>query len=321
VAKKMNRQKHRSLKERISGRYRSVKSRIIEHVNVPYLLFGAIIAVIIGLFVLGIKFPFADESMSAVVDNRVISYVSLYHGIVNVTINSKTLESSTWKVNLNGYASDGIVNLDVDVNAKDFSIMKITQTLNMPSKPNTINFLDKAAGCSVGDAVTVDVYIDPYDPWSIKYDAIMNNFTQKFGGSAFISYRILSTYSYKYISEDPASYAYTALKYYQCAKEEAYFQQFKNCVIQKYGEDKEFLNETELISCVKQSGGDEGEIKSCTDGSAVLSGLATDQRFAETFLGTATTPMMVMDCRYSTYPLFADYAFCYLYPDKEQCEE
>ncbi len=317
---KKSRQK-RSFKEKITGGYRSVKQTIPEHVRIPYLLLGTIFIVIIALFALGMKFPFADENMSAVVDNRVINYVTLYHGIVNVTINSKTLVGETWKVNLNGYASNGIVNLDVELNAKDFSIQKITQTLNMPSKPNTIKFLDKTAGCSIGDRITVDIYIDPYDPWSIKYDSVIKNFTERFRGSMLVTYRILSTYSYQHISNDPSSDAYVALKYYECTKEKPYFLSFKECVIQDYTADKEFLNETELLSCVAQNGGDKNEIAQCAEGGQVLGNLATDQRFAETFLGTATTPMIVIDCRYSTYPLFAEYAFCYLYPENEECKE
>ena len=316
---KKSRQKQ-SFKERIKGGYRSAKQKIKEHVRIPYLLIGAVFLVIIALFALGMKFPFADESMSAVVDNRAINYVTLYHGIVNVTINNKTLEGDTWKVNLNGYASDGIVNLDLELSANDFSVTKITQTLNMPSKPNTIRFLDKTAGCSVGDEITVDIYIDPYDPWSIKYDSVIRNFTERFEGSMLVTYRILSTYSYQYISTNTSSDAYVALKYYECAREKPYFDSFKGCVIQKYSSDKEFLNETELLSCISLSGGNEDEMKECAEGGPVLSGLATDQRFAETFLGTATTPMIVMDCRYSTYPLFAEYAFCYLYPENEECE-
>ena len=311
----------RSFKEKISGGYRSVKEKIKANIKVPYLLLGAIFIVIIALFALGMKFPFADEDMSAVVDNRAISYVTLYHGIVNITINNRTLVGDTWKVNLNGYASDGIVNLDVELSAKDFSITKITQTLNMPSKPNTIKFLDKTAGCSIGDRITVDIYIDPYDPWSIRYDSVIRNFTERFGGSMLVTYRILSTYSYQYISQDTESDAYVALKYYECARDMPYFLQFKECVMQDYAADKEFLNETELLSCVSQSGGDEDEMAQCAEGGQVLGGLATDQRFAETFLGTATTPMIVIDCRYSTYPLFAEYAFCYLYPGNEECEE
>ena len=72
---------------------------------------------------------------------------------------------------------------------------------------------------------------------------------------------------------------------------------------------------------MQQNGGSKTEIQTCASGDAVLSDLATDQRFAETFLGTATTPMIVIDCRYSTYPLFAEYAYCYLYPDNKECKD
>ena len=312
--------KGKSIHEHIRTKFHSVKQRIKEGIRPPYILIFAVAIAIIGLFVLGIKVPFANENMSAVINNRVVSYVSLYYGYVNITINNATLDNNVWKINLNGYASDGIVNLDVEMNAMDFSIQKVTQTLPMPSKPNTINFLDKTTGCSVGDSKTVDIYIDPYDPWSIKYDGVMNNFTEKFAGM-YVNYRILSTYSYKYISTDSDSDAYVALKYYECAKDKSYFRQFRGCVMERYAEKKEFLTEEELLSCVQQSGGSRTEIQECSAGNAVLSNLATDQRFAETFLGAATTPMIVIDCRYSTYPLFAEYAFCYLYPDKRECKE
>ncbi|MEM3369496.1 MAG: hypothetical protein QXE90_01425, partial [Candidatus Micrarchaeia archaeon] len=193
--------------------------------------------------------------------------------------------------------------------------------LVIPSEPSTIRKTGKEIGCSVGDKKTVDVYIDPYDPWSIKYDSEIKKFIQAFNENIRVSYRILSTYTYKYISENANSSAYTALLYYECAKDKDYFNEFKSCVINKYNEKKEFLSEDELLMCIQQNGGDIDFIKKCVNEDYPKGELRTDERFAETFIGTPTTPMIVVDCMYVIYPAYITNAYCYLYPKIEQCKE
>lgn len=306
---------------KIKSRLHQIKEKIGEKIKFPYLLVLTIIVIIVGLFVLGIKIPFGGEETTAIVDTKIIKYLNLYYGMTNITINNKTLDNGMWKIDINGYSSDGIMNLEVWMNANDFSISKIKQNLPIPSEPTTIRKTGKEVGCSVGDKKTVDIYIDPYDPWSIKYNSDIQKFVTRFKDDIRVNYRIVSTYTYKYVSENASSLAYTALLYYECMKNENEFDQFKTCVINKYNEKKEFLNETELIKCVEDSGADKEKIKNCSISNYPTGELATDLRFAETFIGTATSPMIVIDCKYVIYPLFVENAYCYLYPKIEQCKE
>jgi len=316
-ARSLETRSEKSIKERLAH----VKKRIKERISFPYLLFLTIVVIIILLFVLGIKIPFGNEPPSAIVDNRAIRFLNLYYGISNITINNKTLQDNIWKIDANGYSADGIVNMNLEMSATDFKVLKVTQNLVIPSEPLTIKKTGKEVGCSVGDLIAVDVYIDPYDPWSIKYDSTITNFTSMFKNNIYLNYRIVSTYTYKYITSDPKSTAYDALKYYECTKTKPYFQEFKACVISKYNEKKEFLSVDELNECVAKVGGNATEVSACSNDNYPMSELATDQRFAETFLGASTSPMIVIDCRYSVYPLFAENAFCYLYPKLEQCKD
>ncbi|MEM4134088.1 MAG: hypothetical protein QXO35_03680 [Candidatus Micrarchaeia archaeon] len=310
----------RQNKSKIRQVLHSVKEKVREKISFPYLLFFAILALIFALFVLGIKIPFGDEGPSAIIDNRAIRFLNLYYGIVNITINNKTLENGVWKLNINGYSTDGIVNIDLWMNANDFTINKVSQNLVIPSEPSTIRKTGKEIGCSVGDKKTVDIYIDPYDPWSIKYDSEIKKFIQTFNEDIRLNYRILSTYTYKYISENANSPAYTALLYYECAKDKDYFNEFKSCVINRYNEKKDFLSEDELLMCIQQNGGDIDVIKKCVNDDYPKGELRTDERFAETFIGKPTTPMIVVDCMYIIYPAYINNAYCYLYPKLEQCK-
>jgi hypothetical protein len=222
-------------------------------------------------------------------------------------------------VSLLAYAPDGLVSLDVWMNANDFSIIKMYQSINLPTKPNTIVFLDKS-GCSVGDQITTDVYIDPYDPWTRKYDSLISGFLSRFGDRLRVTYRIVPTYSYDAIKNDAKSDAVYAMRYLECAKGTQYFDSLKQCVYDKYSETQTFLPELEMIACAGKAGMNTTDAVYCANGDKALSELSIDERFAETFLGSPTTPAMVFDCRYETFPLFVDGAFCYLYPNTAACK-
>ncbi|MCS7109486.1 MAG: hypothetical protein NZ903_01675 [Candidatus Micrarchaeota archaeon] len=302
------------------GVIRKFKEKIRSKIGFPYLLLIIIVAAIILLFALGVKVPFGNEE-TPIVDKKIIKFLNLYYGLINITINNKTFENGVWKVNVNAYTFDGIGNYDVYVNANDFTITKVSQNLVIPSKPSTIRETGKTQGCSVGDRKTVDVYIDPYDPWSIKYDQEIEGFISKFENYIRLNYRIVPTYSYDSIIRDTNSKAYDALLYYQCAKGEEYFKAFKSCVISKYNEKKDYLSKDELGECVISVGGNIAKIENCTQQTYPRGELSTDQRFAETFLGAATTPIFVVDCKYIIYPLYIENAFCYLYPEIKECKE
>ncbi|VVB73534.1 Uncharacterised protein [uncultured archaeon] len=293
--------------------------RIGPRLKLPIMLVFAAVIVIIALFVLGVRLPFGQEQGGDIVDQKIVKYVELYLGFVNVTVTNRTLVDDVWTVSLLAHAPDGLVSLDVWMNANDFSIAKIYQSIDLPIKPNTIIFLDKS-GCSVGDRITTDIYIDPYDPWSRKYDTLISGLVSKFGDKLRVTYRIVPTYSYDAIQNDANSDAVYAMRYLECAKGTPYFEGVKRCVYDKYGETQAFLPELEMIACAGKAGMNTTDAFDCANGDKALSELSVDERFAETFLGSPTTPAMVFDCRYETFPLFVDGAFCYLYPDIDGCK-
>jgi hypothetical protein len=293
--------------------------RIRPYIKMPIALVTIAIIAIIVLFVLGVRLPFGQEQSNDIVNQKIMRYIELYLGFVNVTVTNKTLTNDVWTVSVLAQAPDGIVSLDAQMNANDFSIIKIYQSINLPTKPNTIIFLDKS-GCSVEDLITADIYIDPYDPWSRKYDTLISGFLSAHGGNLRMTYRIVPTYSYDEINNDANSDAVYALRYLECAKDTPYFNQLKQCIYGKYAETQEFLPEADVIACAGNAGMDTVDASSCANGDKALSELSVDERFAETFLGSPTTPAMVFDCRYETFPLFVDGAFCYLYPNLDSCK-
>ena len=295
--------------------------KLREHPHLPWIIVAALAVVIILLFVAGVKIPFTQPGGigSDLVDQKASKYIQLYLGFVNITVTNKTLDDDEWIVNVLAHAPDGLVALDLTMNATDFSITRISQSINMPTRPNTIKFLNKDVGCSIGDIVTTDVYIDPYDPWSIRYDSAIKGFLAKFSDSVRVSYRIVATYSFDSL-KDPNGNAIHAIRYLECAKDTQYFEQIKTCIYAKYNQTKTFLTENETLACVSAAGMDATKAHDCANGQEAINAISIDERFASTFLGSPTTPAMVFDCRYETYPLFADYAFCYLYPNVAACK-
>jgi hypothetical protein len=293
--------------------------RIKPHIKLPLMLVAFAVVVIVALFLLGVRLPFSQDQGSNIVDQKIAKYIGLYLGFVNVTVTNKTLANDVWTVSLLAHAPDGLVSLDVSMNANDFSIIKIYQSIDLPTKPNTIIFLDKS-GCSVGDQITTDVYIDPYDPWTRKYDSLISGLLSRFGDKLRVTYRIVPTYSYDAIKNDANSDAVYAMRYLECAKGTQYFDSMKQCVYDKYNETQAFLPELEMIACAGKAGMNTTDVFNCANGGKAISELSVDERFAETFLGSPTTPAMVFDCRYETFPLFVDGAFCYLYPNLDGCK-
>jgi uncharacterized membrane protein len=307
----------RKSNSKVTGIRRHIE-RIRPHIRLPIVLVAIAVIAIIALFVFGARLPFGQEQGNDIVDQKVAKYIGIYLGFVNVTVTNKTLANDVWTVSLLATAPDGLVSLDVWMSANDFSIMKIYQSIDLPAKPNTIIFLDKG-GCSVGDLITTDVYMDPYDPWTRRYDPIVGEFLSKHGSELRVTYRIVPTYSYDAIRGDAKSDAVYAMRYLACAKDTPYFNQLKQCVYDKYTETQTFLPEPDVIACAGKAGMDTTEAAHCANGDKALNELSIDERFAETFLGSPTTPAMVFDCRYETFPLFVDGAFCYLYPKLDGC--
>jgi len=295
-------------------------SKMMTRIEMPWAVVAVLVIIVVGLFVMGTGLPSQVGGNKDIVDQKMTRFIELYLGFVNVSITNKTLSDKVWTVSALAHAPDGLVSLDMRMDAETFSVLGISQSITVPTKPNTIVFLNKDVGCSVGDVITADIYIDPYDPWTIKYDSVFNSFLARFGGKVRAAYRIVPTYSFDDMRNANSTAVY-ALRYLECAKDTPYFQAVKQCIFSRYNQTQTFLTENDTLSCVSNAGMDAKAAFDCANGDQAISALSVDERFAETFLGSPTTPAVVFDCRYKTYPLFMENAFCYLYPKMDACKE
>jgi hypothetical protein len=80
------------------------------------------------------------------------------------------------------------------------------------------------------------------------------------------------------------------------------------------------LNENEILECVQGTGISTTAVQMCVENDGPKQ-LSEDETFGVTYLGEITTPMIVIDCRYRTWPIFAEVVMCHLYPELEECKE
>ncbi len=254
---------------------------------------------------------------SAVVEEAVKGYVELYLGLINVTIMNESLNNGIWSISLSAKSLDRVVFIDMQMYDSNKTVYKMYESLSLPERPATIIDIPNKIGCSVGDKITVDIYVDPYDPWSQRYDTLIENFTNKFAGSIRPNYRFVPTNSFEAFKEanNTAKYAF---RYLECTKELPEFSKLKKCIYEDNVNKERQLTEEEVKSCVSQAGIDLNEAESCANEEA-LKLMAIDERFAETYLQQATTPSIVIDCKYKTFPLFINRVICYLYPLMKGC--
>jgi len=277
-----------------------------------------VIAVIALLFIFGFLAPRPESTNeNAAVDEAVRSYVELYLGLINVTVMNESLSNGVWMLTVSAKSLDRMVFMDMRMYDSNKSIFKIYESLTLPEKPATIIDIPGKIGCSVGEKITVDIYIDPYDPWTQKYDSLIEGYIAKFGQLIRPNYRLVPTISYEAFKEvnNDAIYAF---RYMACAKEETGFSALKKCIYEENANKSRNLNESEVKDCVSKAGLDVNKTEACTQEEAIRL-LSTDQTFADSYLTQPTTPSIVIDCKYKTFPLFIDRVMCYLYPKMTGC--
>lgn len=277
-----------------------------------------LLVAVIVLIVLYLLFISPAQVQDTKVDEAAKKYIELYLGLINVTVTDKTLDRGVWIANISAVSSTGPINLEVYLYSQNLTVFKVTQPVNLPAKPATIMELSGKVSCSFEGKTTVDVYIDPYDPWSRQYMAQIESLEQKFGDSIRMQYRIFPTVSYG-LSNGGDKEAYTASWYLECLKDTVNFKPMLHCIFDKYAVNGTTLNNTELEGCLSRLGVNTEEIRNCTTVNGTRQ-LSIDQSFGTTFDEEAVTPLIVIDCRYKTWPLFADRVMCYLYPDFPACK-
>ena len=289
------------------------------HLRTPRVLLGLlIIAFIVAVVAFAYLSPKSEEEVSDYIDEKFVSYCELYLGLTNVSVKNKTLKDGVWTADVRAVERYGPIKMDMLMYDSNKSIFKIYESITPPSKPITIMETGKGS-CSFEGLTTADIYIDPYDRWTIAYDDLIINFTKTFSKSLRVQYRLLPTYSVDAMKE-AGNDARHAFLYFSCIKNDEKFDAARKCVYDKYQEKEDFLNESEIQNSVVEAGFDLADVKNCAGGSDALTELSIDERFGGTYLPEPITPSVVIDCKYRTFPTFANRVFCYLYPLNSACQ-
>jgi hypothetical protein len=267
------------------------------------LIFIVIFVIIgIGIFYISRK----KEVIPAEVENYVKKYINLYIGLINISVEKVEKYDGGYRATVNAVSASGLVSLELYL-YENLTPYKMTQIIQLPEKPKTIIEIPYKISCSK-EKIAIDIYIDPYDPWSRKYDDLIQNFIDNRNVSEI--WRIIATQSYKFEGKDSEN-AFLLLKYFECMKGKENFKEFRKCIYNKIDELKQSesktINESEIMECIGNV-----DVKKCLDEDSIRE-LRVDESFALTYLQTPTTPMIVMDCKYKTWPTFVENVYCYLY--------
>ena len=258
----------------------------------------------IGIF----NFPNLKEktSQSEEIEKFVKKYVNLYIGLINVSVENVEKYGDGYKATINATSYSGPVSLELYLH-ENLTVYKLAQILQLPEKPRTIIEIPYRISCS-SDKIAIDIYIDPYDKWSRRYDNLIQDFIDKYNVSEI--WRIIRTDTHNFEGKD-AENAFLLLKYFECMKDKESFKMFRKCIYEKIDEiekDGRALNESEIIECLDPN----VKIEKCLEENS-LRLLSADESFALTYLQTPSTPMIVIDCKYKTWPTFIENVYCYLY--------
>lgn len=292
---------------------------------VSVFVIGVVVGYILHTYLLLSKLSSNRISENERIDTAIKDYIRLYLGLINVSVNNKTFDSdeNIWTADVSAISATRKVNLEVFIYDSNLSIKKIVEKIPLPEKPVTIIEIPKKISCSFENKTAIDIYIDPYDKWSRNYDNLIEEFLNRFNKSISPIWRIVQTSSYRLRQEN--SNTTFALLYFECVKNKRIFPAFKKCVYDKYEAEKVVLGEKEIEYCLNESGKniltktDIDEIKNCTQVQGYRE-LSVDESFGNTYLEEITTPMIVIDCKYKTWPTFIDKVMCYLYPQLDECK-
>jgi hypothetical protein len=284
------------------------------------LIIAIAIGIVIGYF--GQNF-FKSTSMvqpinTEKVDSAIARYITLYYGLLNVTVLDKHFEDGIWTANVSAVSRDYLAQLEVKLYDSNLSVFQIVEKIPRREKPATIYEIPGKVSCSQEGKIAVDVYIDPYDYWSRKYDTQIESFLTRFQQRISPIWRIVRTQSMSLSKNEPNTLL--ALNYLECTKNSPLFLAVRKCIYSKYEMKNTTLNENEILECVQGTGISTTAVQMCVENDGPKQ-LSEDETFGVTYLGEITTPMIVIDCRYRTWPIFAEVVMCHLYPELEECKE
>jgi len=251
-------------------------------------------------------------------ESKVTKFVRLYLGLVNVSVENKEWKNEEWVINVSakGFAGMDRFELRSDANLSSFKAFGI---VNVPEAPPTYEELF-GLGCQSNKS-RIDVYVDPYDPWTYANFDRINEISDRFSESAVEKFHVVNPYTSKL---EGYALAVISSKYLACAKKDSdsSFIKTAKCIFESTNKTKMVLNETELDGCIASAGlsMDNESFKTCL-GNESIQLLTDDGNYELSQLGEITTSYVVIDCKYSTYPAYMDVVMCHVYPDMPACKE
>ena len=252
-------------------------------------------------------------------DSKVTKFVRLYLGLVNVSVEGKEWKNGEWIINATAKGSAGTEKLELraDANLTSFKAFVI---VNVPKNPPTYQEL-YGLNCK-SDKSSIDIYVDPYDPWVRVYFDKINNVSDMFSDSVVKKFHIVNSYTSKL---EGYKWAVTASRYLACVNKDSNsaFIKSTKCMFNKLNENNNtILNDSELDECVFSSGmaATNETFRSCLDNESIQL-LTQDGEYAMRQMGEVSTTYVVIDCKYETFPVYLDVVFCHIYPDTAACKE
>ncbi|MEM2974175.1 MAG: hypothetical protein QW112_00910 [Candidatus Micrarchaeia archaeon] len=286
------------------------------------ILFAAVILGILIIVGMGYYFLFMKKPAEPAVfdDTKVTRFIRLYFGLLNVTVEDKEWKDGKWIINVSAKGAAGLerfeIRADSDLNWSSFTVL---ERINIPENPLT--FSEMFGESCATDRGVLDIYIDPYEPWSRDAFGVIEN--ASYGLKEFVVKRYHIVHPYTTLLEG-YKYAFRTSQYLECAKKDsnAVFVDSLKCIFSKIKEKNEILNETELEVCVfpTLSSMDNKTFGMCLENESVQL-LIDDGEFSLGQTGDISTKYIIIDCKYKTVPVHLDIVFCHLHPDIPTCKD
>jgi hypothetical protein len=221
-------------------------------------------------------------------------------------------------MNVSAKGSAGMERLELRADA-NLSAFRAYEIIQVAASPPT--YQDLYGQSCKSEKSLIDIYVDPYDPWSRTYFDMINNVSDIFSDSAVKKFHIVNPYTSRL---EGYKWAVETSQYLVCIKNEsdAAFINMIRCVFDKVNSTGEILNESDLDSCAALSGTkmDNESLKTCVSNESVKL-LTSDGEYALSQMGDISTTYVVIDCRYETFPTYIDVVMCHLYPDTPACKD
>jgi len=259
--------------------------------------------------------------LKAGAEAEITKFARLYLGFTNVSVEGKEFKNGEWRFNVSAKGLSAFENFEIRTDENlNLSSFQVLGKISVPSKPPTYQEL-YTLNCKDNKSV-IDLFVDPYDPWTQRYFDMTNALADKFSESAIKRFHVVNPYTSKL---EGYKWAVIASQYLECAKKDSdiVFINTTICIFNKLNENNNtILNETELDICISSAGlaMDNESLRKCLDNESVQL-LTQDGEYTLKQLGDISTSYVLIDCKYETFSMYMDVVMCHLYPDYPACKE